>query len=273
MSWHYSVRSRPGRLVFTRHGEAATLWRSLTSRLPELRALCLMPDHLHLLHAQDVTARLGAVLGGYAEWRNGQTGHRGSLWRHDEQPTEARGPKQARTVERYIHLNPCRARLTRCPLAWAWSTHRDRTGLVESPVRTPAHDPRSYHARISDDATAQSHGTPWPIAPDVLDASWSSLLTVQEAVSAVTRTTLDGLDRRGPSRTLLLRASLALTQAPPSLIADFTRVSARTIRRTPASWAPDLTRVARVLGDPRFSALDDADLRRQPLWSRYQGRS
>jgi hypothetical protein len=40
----------------------------------------------------------------------------------------------ARRTVRYIHLNPCRGELVSRPLAWPWSTHRDRLGLAVRPA-------------------------------------------------------------------------------------------------------------------------------------------
>lgn len=201
-----------------------------------------------------------------------QTGQRGPLWRHDERPTEVFDALKAPTVERYIHLNPCRARLTRCPLAWPWSTHRDRVGLALPALWLKTPDPPGFHAWISGDPSTDPGGTPMPVAGDVLTGTWGDLLTVQAAVSTITRQTLDELHRRGPGRTLLIRATTRLTQAPTRLIADFTGFTPRAVRKVDAAWAPELTRVARVLGDPRFTVLDAADLRRQSRCSRYLGR-
>ncbi len=272
MPTHHSIRTRPDRLVFRTHDEAAVLWRSLTGGLPELLALCLMPDHIHLMHPEDVTGRLGALLGGFAEWRNRTSGARGPLWRHRETPTPVHGPAKARTVERYIHLNPCRARLTQCPLAWPWSTHRDRTGLADPSVRRKARDPEGFHAYVSGDPSTQVGGTPWPIASPTLTGEWADLLSIQAAVSAITRRTADELQHRSPARTLLVRALGGLSQAPRSRVADFVGVSTRTLQRVPTTWGSDLARVARVLDDPRFPLLHGEDLRRLHTWTRYRNR-
>ena len=91
----HSVRTAPRRLDYTHQGEAAALWQVRTEGLPELRALCLMPDHIHLLHAQDVAERLGALLSGDARRRNNRLGTTGPLWRHREHPEPVRGPARA----------------------------------------------------------------------------------------------------------------------------------------------------------------------------------
>lgn len=56
----------------------------------------------------------------------------------------------------------------------------------------------------------------------------------------------------------------------PAQIAREIGVHRATVHRTRASPERAVTLVARVVGDPRFPALLDHDLRRSPTWWRYR---
>src|SRR5687768_15753019 len=108
-----------------------------------------MPDHLHLLHEADVRDRLIHALVGYVQWVNHRRGDHGALL----EPVPAagaalEGDKRNRSV-RYVHLNPCRARLVSDPLAWPLSTHRDAVGLSAFPVIGRQRDPYGFHRYVS----------------------------------------------------------------------------------------------------------------------------
>jgi len=91
---------------------------------------------------------------------------------------------------------------------------------------------------------------------------------VLAAVSALTRTPLGGLRRRGAPRDLLLRALCTLTDARAGEIAALSGVDPRTARRHAGRTEATIALVARVAGDPRFAALGDGDLRQLPSWAR-----
>ncbi|MCK6505946.1 hypothetical protein L6R53_21595 [Myxococcota bacterium] len=88
-----------------------------------------MPDHVHVVVGADAKGALIEAARAFARaraWR----GHRGPLW-EEVPPAEplVDRDKQRRTV-RSVHLNPCRARLVDCPLAWPLSSYRDLLGLA-----------------------------------------------------------------------------------------------------------------------------------------------
>ena len=268
MAYHLTCRSRRGTLAFRTHVEARALWDRVIEAVPDPVALCLMPDHVHLLHARDVHARLGRALSAFARWRNHQRGVKGAVWERQSAPEPVLGEKKLRRSERYIHLNPCRAWLVKDPLAWAWSTHRDRVGLAVPCVRPPVPDTHAFHAYISADPTVHVQGTQLPVAQDLLP-----LEPVIAAVSEVTRSPWSALFRRGPQRQLLLSSLLSLTAARPAEIALECRVSRKTVYRASTAWGPALRIVARVAGDPRFPGLVEGDLRQLAGWARYRSRT
>jgi hypothetical protein len=265
--YHLVARSADGRLLFRTWAEGLALWRRVVRGVPGLVAFTVMPDHLHLLHPDDVRLPLAQILAGYARWRNRARRERGRVF--EPLPAAqylADEDKRRRTV-RYVHLNPCRARLVRDPLAWPLSTHRDAVGLAAPPVVRVRRDVAAFHAFVSGDPSVAPAGTPLPVAA----ARTDDVDAVLAAVSALTRTPLEDLGRRGVARTLFLRALAAHCPEVPRALAAARVGAARSTAFAAAALADVL--VARALHDPRFPALAAGDLRTAPGWERYRGRA
>lgn len=90
--------------------------------------------------------------------------------------------------------------------------------------------------------------------------------SIEAAVSALTRSTVDGLKRRGPARTLLIQALVELTLQRPTDIARQLEVAPSTISRTPPLLRGDSVLIERVAGDHRFAPLYDQPLTHLPEW-------
>jgi len=231
-----------------------------------------MPDHVHLLHARSVRVGFGVALQGYAQWRNAQRGTSGAVWDRQGSTEEVPRGLKTRRLVRYIHLNPCRARLVDDPLAWAWSTHRDQVGLAVPTMRAVASDPIGFHRYVSSDPTVRVDGTPLPMPTDLLPAGPAAYQAIRHAVGESLRTPASLLRRRGPPRTLLLRSLVQLTGGPLAEIADFAGVHRRTVDRVEDRWDETARVVSRLVDDPRFPGLVEWDLPHLPSWSRYRGR-
>ena len=84
---------------------------------------------------------------------------------------------------------------------------------------------------------------------------------VLAAVSALTRTPLSAMRRRGPARALFLRAAIELCpRVPHPAIAAMVGVHRNTVLEASRFDDPNVQVVARVLGDPRFAPLHDRRL-------------
>ncbi len=263
---HLVAHSLPGTLLFHDWVEAAMLWDALVVGLPGAAALCLLPNHVHGLHPTATAEDLRPVLSGFARARNARRGESGGVWERpipDAEPIG--GTDKVRRQERYVHLNPPRGKLAPCPLGWAFSTHRDAVGLAAFPVRKPARDVHEYHRYVSSDPSVAVQGTLLPTAP-YGDPTVESVL---HAVSAVARTPLSLLARRGRARTLLVRSLRTLTPASLAEIADLAQVSRSTVLRMRPGRDRAVNVVSAVVGDRRFGALLDEDLQhRWRGWSR-----
>ena len=207
--------------------EASALWFLLTRRVGRPVALCLMPDHLHLQHAQDVSGALGSALRAYALWRNALRGQSGPVFKRKPPAHPLATPDKVRRSVRYIHLNPVRAGLVSDPLAWPWSTHRDAVGICLRSVRDVDRDPDRFHRYVSSNPMVALNGTSLPHEPGRV----ARVDEVLAAVSELTRRPMAHLGRRNAERTLAVAASRALCDATAAEIADAVCMHHRTVRR------------------------------------------
>ncbi len=241
----------------------------LFTTIPGISAAVLMPCHLHLQHARDVTVELGHVASAYARWRNHHRGTTGRVWSPVPPPTWAKGTTKIRRDLRYMGLNPSRDGLVTCPLGWPFSTHRDAVGLAIRPVRPAVADVVRHHAYVSGDPKVAVGGTELPNGR--LDLQWNAtaLPLIRDAVSALTRTLTTRMSHRGPARTLYIRAARTLTSATAPEIGASVSASASAVRSVRPVLDRDVQLVARVVGDPRFAPLYPHDLTGQSSWQAY----
>lgn len=258
---HHVAHAVDDTLLFHDWLEARELWFRLAHASAGLVALCLMPDHVHVLTSVDVRRSLQQAMGDYTRWRNAHRGERGPAWIRMPEPTTVKSREKQRRDHRYIHLNPCRAHLAPDPLSWPFSTHREAVGLAVAPVRRAHRDPHGFHRYVSSDPKVHVQGTPLPMRAEADLYGEGALEVLWTAVSAVTRTPSSTLHREASARRLFIRAARTLTDASEASIAGMARVCRRTVLRAEIGADREVQIVERVCGDPRFAALEDMDLR------------
>ena len=241
---------------------------------PEALALAVMPDHVHiLLPHDDPGSRIGSFQSAYARWRHGHRGGSGSVWRPAGDPRVINDVKHLRRTIRYVHLNPCRSGLTRDPLTWPWTTHRDAVGFAHPHVVPEQPDVARFHEYVSKDDTCSPLGTPLP----TLRFEAFHWFAIRDAVSAVCRVHVDELTLRGPARTLALKTAWIHGIRDVELLGKALKVRPacvyRTVHGLPGRGAhladPALAACVRAVGDPRFAPL----MGYTPLssWRPYRG--
>jgi hypothetical protein len=274
--FHHVARAVPGRLLWYRDVDGLVLFDGLCRTFPELTALCLMPDHFHLLlpHA-DPDNRLYRALVGYACYTSARLGVPGPLWVTHPAAVALPDATHVRRTLRYVHLNPCRARLVADPLAWPFSTHRDAVGFAAQPVIAAVNDPEAFHRHVSGDPSVDTAGTPLPAAPfEAVSAD-----QVASAVASVFRVTEEAVGMRHPARRAFVRAA-TFFGLPSADIARFAGITEgqrwRIARQAPTRGGrvddPVLQACIRASGDPRFTALSVDDHRRDRRWYKYATR-
>jgi REP element-mobilizing transposase RayT len=104
----------------------------------ELKAWCLMPNHVHVL----VTVTSVPMAEFVKEWKGGSAVEcnkllrcRGAFWAEDYWDTYMRDEEQERRCVRYIENNPVKARLVATAKDWRWSSarFRDQYGKLKLP--------------------------------------------------------------------------------------------------------------------------------------------
>jgi hypothetical protein len=256
--FHQVAHAIGSRLLFRSWAEARLLWDAVVRVTHGRVAMALMPNHIHLIHPRDVRVVLAAGLASYAQAMNHRRGEHGPLFERLPEPQVIKGEQKLRIQIRYVHLNPCRASLVTDPFAWAFSTHRDSCGLAVPTVVTRQHDAAGFHKFVSSDTYVAVDGTEFP---GVVRGTDDPRL-VLNAVSALTRTPVAGLLRRGPARTLFLRAAVDLCpRVGMTAIGACVDVRRNAVLRASVGiHDPAVRVVARILGDPRFAALHDRPL-------------
>lgn len=254
---HLVARSSAG-LLFHDWTEALALWRRLLAAFPEARAVCVMPNHTHVLAGEaDARARMSAVMSGFARWRAHRRGGDGACWAPQPAPVPVKDGEHLRRTERYVLLNPCRGRLATDPLAWPLSTHRDLCGFGQLGRRV--RDPARLHAYVSSDPKVSLVGTELP----GLALGSAPLPAIEAAVSAVLRLEPAEVRARTEARRLAIRAAWMRENTDVGLLGAWMATSRRTVYRalspTPTrarlDTDPQLGAVMRAVGDPRFDAL------------------
>ena len=264
---HHVARARPGRLLFSTYAEGCALWRYVA--IPGASAVCIMPNHVHVLHPTDVRLVLANRLSAYVRWRQALNGLGGSLLEPLPDPVGVVGDQKVHTIIRYIHLNPCRAHLVTDPLAWPFSTHRDYCGLVANPLVEPRGDTARFHEYVSSDPTAAVAGTDLyrivtnPLPVDVLAAT-----------TAVLRVPQSDLMIRGPARSVYV--GMARELCPNATNAEIGRIvalGADRVCRIRIPRGPAARAIRLVAGDRRYELLDDQDLRLRHEWFKFRRHS
>jgi hypothetical protein len=264
---HYTLHARRGLWLFHDWEEARALWDRLVAVAP-VHHLCLMPDHVHLLTQRAAPDRLRAAMSGYSRWLSHRWAWPGiRLWRPLEPPGSLANPEHLERTRRYILLNPCRGGLVDDPLAWAFSTHRDATGLAWPPARKQVPDPFDFHAYVSRDRSVNPKGTDLPIHP--LYTHQPSYEDVLCALSAISRIPLPSLLRPGRARHGLIHCQRSLTDLTTRELAARLDMSHSAVSRVRSGHDAAVEIVDRVIGDPRFAPLLVGDLRQTSMWQRY----
>jgi REP element-mobilizing transposase RayT len=263
MHYHVVARSLPDTLLWRDATEANALWRILTRTFPELVALCLMPNHIHLVlpHADEAN-HLGRAMAAYARWRNHHRRQKGPVWAKAPPPEPIPDEKHLRRTIRYVHLNANRSKLVDDPLAWVWSTHRDATGFAVFPVVEREAFPGKFHAYVSGDPTVAIGGTELPVTRLGQDATWDE---VHDTVCSMARLDPEDLLVRGPARVLLVKAAWMHGIRDVRFLARAVELTERRIwalvQHLPprgALLAEPLGAVVRAVGDTRFAAFPGA---------------
>lgn len=258
---HLVARALPG---FNPFADPETAWWCLSHlryALPLTLAVCLMPNHLHLItSARDKNEprnRLARVLSGVTR----RAGVKHLFERVPDAEPVVNGLHLDRQA-RYVHLNPCRVKLVADPLSWPWSTHRGLVGaeldpwvpierLAQAMGRPPSGMRERLHTYVSGDPAVGVAGSSSPTRCPARDYPTIPLETIRLAALSATP-----WSRPAERRKLVLDLAVHQGWTDPKVLAISVGMVPRSVRRSLARArdADDAgTHAARLcLGDRRL---------------------
>ena len=126
--------------------------RAQSRRPIDVAAVCLMPNHFHLLVRVSVGTDLAAwihwLLTTYAAWHHKRHNTSGRIWTGRFKAFPSQDDRHLLTVARYIERNALRANLVPRAELWPWSSLHWRLDAVAAPLaRTTSHGPSSRLVR------------------------------------------------------------------------------------------------------------------------------
>jgi len=239
--YHLTTRARYPLYPLVPRDHCVDLWRGLQSRFDRVQACVFMPNHLHLVgeFADPELARSlwVAELGAFT--KRCLPGQR--VWDPTGAPELLSTPLHVMRQIRYVHLNPCRARLAADPLEWEWSTHRDALGaafpfwvdpaqLAGLMQRNLSAFPREFHSYVSGDPSVRVAGTALPVAADLAQIV-SALPLIERAVLQAGRLPEHSLKQKGSiARRLCLCFAEQLGGRDQATLAAWLGISDRSLR-------------------------------------------
>lgn len=264
---HLTARALPGYKPLLDPQTAWWLMWRLRLAFPMALAACLMPDHLHLILAAANASALRACLARVLSRMAVRAGLRHLFERVPEPLLIANGAHLERQI-RYVHLNPCRAKLVSDPLAWPWSTHRglvgaeadpwvDAEALAQALGRKALELPQWLHRYVSADPSVSTTGSPCPAPCPPRDVATVPLDAVRRAALAATPWS-------SPSQRRAAIVALATEQGWRDQVAvaraaDLAPRSVRRLMSTPADAAA--VRAAKLCLADRRLLLPEATIR------------
>lgn len=144
-TWHVTTRGVERRRVFLDRDDGreflAQLWRTVDRLKLHVHALCLMPNHYHLLlecPRDHLSRALQRVNGIYAQGFNAKYRRSGHLWGDRFALWQVRDDEHLRAACEYVIANPVRAGLADSVEEWPWSWSRYASSASSETSGTPA---------------------------------------------------------------------------------------------------------------------------------------
>ena len=128
-------------------------------KLVEIIAYCLMPNHLHLvlkqLSDQGISIFMSKILNSYTRYFNILHKRKGPLWESRFKHILIEKDEQLLHLTRYIHLNPCSAKLVKKPEIWGYSSYLEyikpgKSNLVTGYEGLLEINPKTYQKFVND---------------------------------------------------------------------------------------------------------------------------
>jgi len=136
---HVIVKGNNGINIFSDNSDRKKLLKSLSSIVKrynfKVYAYCLMSNHIHLLIETGnapLSKLMGEFLTGYVQYFNKRWNRKGHLLGDRYKSILVDKDTYLFTVQRYIHLNPVKAKIVKHPVDYMWSSYREYMGLEKN---------------------------------------------------------------------------------------------------------------------------------------------
>ncbi|QGZ38857.1 putative transposase [Pseudoduganella flava] len=107
----------------------------------QVHAYVLMTNHVHVLASlidmDELSAFMKCVGQNYAQYLNRRLERSGAVWRGRFHSSPITNDRYFLACQRYIELNPVRAKMVESPGGYRWSSYAGNAGLLEDRVVTP----------------------------------------------------------------------------------------------------------------------------------------
>jgi len=141
--YHVILRGNTGQALFFRGNDRHRFYQLLGEAQEKyghrIHAFCLMRNHIHLaLQVREVSlSRIMQNLSQrYTIWMNRRQRRTGHLFQGRYKAILIDADAYLLELVRYVHLNPVRAGIVKCPEDYAWSSHRAYVGQEKIPWLT-----------------------------------------------------------------------------------------------------------------------------------------
>lgn len=242
---------------------AYELWSRLRQAFPIVSSASVMPTHVHTAAPAEcerhARCRMASFLSGLSRSKA-----LALTWEPTPLAKPIPDPRIHRRTDRYILLNPCRDHLVDDPMLWPWSTHRDVVGAVVDPWvdarelallhgQSAQGFAEAWHRYVARDETVARHAIAQPRRLAGPYAHGTSLIALISAALVSTRSRLDALRRRTPTRAIFLALAQRHGLADGTVLRRVCNVSRNTIYRQRHQRPPaGLEAAERCLAEPRL---------------------
>jgi REP element-mobilizing transposase RayT len=189
--WHATTRGVERRAVYLDRDDGRRflthLWQAVERLSLHVHALCLMPNHYHLVVEclRDCLSRaLHRVNGVYAADFNAKYTRSGHLWGDRFALWQVRDEEHLRATCEYVLTNPIRAGLCERTLDWPWCWSRYPSSSASTVISgTPASAPETGQPVLAASAASRKPSAP---SPGTLPRTVSALFVIPVPATKVT---------------------------------------------------------------------------------------
>lgn len=259
---HWTIRNHSHQ-PFLKRSTCVWTWNYLQEYFPDALACILMPNHIHLLSPNSNPIEQKAAFSRLIQALSQKEFLGSKTWDPITIPEGATDDRQKILRQiRYIHLNPCRAKIIKNPVEWEWSTHLDYLGWVHRPWCTVEklapiglrHNITSFHRYVITDDTVTDRYPLVSVSETISEKEQNRypIEWIKRASAIANRCSMKKLKIRSQERINFVRLAWDLGWKQPSLLAEITSSHTRSILNYRSSSSFKSIPERSLLANPRL---------------------